>query len=78
MKSSDDILRNLILLSIYKKERDETIKEVVAKLDESGAMKVEEAEKILKELQNSSLLSGETLTFTGVAEAKKAEEFFKL
>jgi hypothetical protein len=81
MKSSNgenELLRNLLLLSIYKREENISINEIIAQLDESGAMDIKEGKSILKQLRNEKLFSDGELTPIGVVEAKKAEEFFRM
>jgi inactivated superfamily I helicase len=74
-----DILERVLLLAIYKKEKDESLKEVLKKLVNSGAfLNLQEAKDSLKLLRDKKYVVDNSLSMVGVLEAKKVEESFKL
>jgi hypothetical protein len=74
----EEILRGLLLLAIFKKERDVSLEEVFAELVEVKAMSQAELNHYLEIIKKENLFSNNQLTFLGVTEAKKAEEMFSL
>jgi len=73
---SQDIEKMVLVLALYKKSQDETTADVLNKLENSGA--VANTDKLLSQLSYEKIFMNDTLTFIGVQEAKKAEQFFKI
>ncbi len=73
---SQDIEKMVLVLALYKKSQDETTTDVLNKLENSGA--VANTDKLLSQLSYEKIFMNDTLTFIGVQEAKKAEQFFKI
>lgn len=74
-----DLLEKVFLLGILKKQSDETTQDVIHQLVNNGSMSMKEAKKILKSLQEDSLVDSDgNLTFTGVTHAQQAENEFKI
>jgi hypothetical protein len=72
------IEKRVLLLGIYTKAEDESIQDVLLKLEETGMFTLKEAKKILKELKEEGYLEGSKLTLKGVERAKEIEQEFKL
>ncbi len=72
------IEQKVLLLGIYTKEEDETIKEVLLKLEGTGMFTLKEAKKSLKSLRESGFLKDSKLTISGIEKAKEIEKEFKL
>ena len=72
------IEKRVLLLGIYTKEKDETIQEVLLKLEETGMFTLKEAKKLLKELKSEGYMEGNRLTLKGIERAKVVENEFKL
>lgn len=74
----EDINKQVTLLAILKKAEDESINDILLKLENSGVYSLKEGKKILKELKNDLLIKDGALTIAGLAKAKEAELFFKV
>jgi hypothetical protein len=66
------------LLAILKKEKDETLNDILVKLENSRVYSLKEGKQILKELKDEKLLKEGELTLLGIEKAKEAEKFFML
>ncbi|PLY06281.1 MAG: hypothetical protein C0625_09960 [Arcobacter sp.] len=73
-----DINKKVLLLAILKKEDDETLIDVVKKMDNTKVFSLKEGKKYLKELKKENLVSDDSLTMIGIAKAKEAELEFKI
>jgi len=78
MEFKDNIELRVLLLAIYKKEEDESFKDVLKMMDNNRVFDLKTGKKYLKELKNLGFLGEESLTFIGLEEAKKVELEFKL
>ncbi|MCK9162221.1 MAG: hypothetical protein GX118_08630 [Arcobacter butzleri] len=74
----EDINKQVMLLAILKKEEDESINDVLLKLENSGVFSLKEGKKLLKELKNDSFVVDGALSISGIAKAKEAQRFFTL
>jgi len=72
------IEKKVFLLKMLKRESDESIKDVIIILADTGVFTLKEGKKIRKELEREGYIKDGNLTMLGVAEAKKAQEEFKL
>lgn len=73
-----DIETKVLLLGILKKESDETLNEVVLKLEQSHLFTLKEGKKLLKQLKSEGFIAQDALTIKGELEAKEIEKEFKL
>ncbi|MDY0328438.1 MAG: hypothetical protein RBR07_09340 [Arcobacteraceae bacterium] len=74
----EDINKQVTLLAILKKEKDETLNDILVKLENSRVYSLKEGKQILKELKDEKLLKEGELTLLGIEKAKEAEKFFML
>jgi len=72
-----EILKQVTLLGIYKKEPDESLNDVRVSLVDTGMYTMKEAKQIFKELKDEGYLIDGTLTLKGLSAAKEAEMMFK-
>ena len=72
------IEKKVFLLKMLKRESDESIKDVIIILADTGVFTLKEGKKIRKELEREGYIKDGNLTMLGVAEAKKADEEFRL
>ncbi|MFA6788367.1 MAG: hypothetical protein WC149_07260 [Arcobacteraceae bacterium] len=68
----------VLLLGILKKESDETLHDVVLKLEQSRVFTLKEGKKLLKGLKNDGFIVENNLTIKGELEAKSIEKEFKI
>ena len=73
-----NINKKVLLLAIYKKEDDETLSDVVKKMDNTKVFSLKEGKKYLKELRKEQLVLDDYLTMIGIAKAKEIELEFKI
>jgi hypothetical protein len=76
--SNNELLKKVLLLAIYKKERDVSLNELFTELVEIGTMSQKELDENLKIIESENLFLNNQLTFIGISEAKMAEESFKM
>ncbi len=72
-----EILKQVTLLGIYKKEPDESLNDVRVSLVDTGMYTMKEAKQIFKELKDEGYLIDGALTLKGLSAAKEAEMMFK-
>ena len=73
-----DINEKILLLAILKKEIDESLSDVVLKLENTGMFSLKEGKKLLKKLKSEQYINDSFLTFKGEAIAKNVEQEFKI
>ena len=73
-----DIESKVLLLAMLKKEDDESLNDILLKLENSRVFTLKEGKRLLKELKSKGFISEGKLTVAGDLEAKKAEAEFKL
>ncbi len=73
-----DLETKVLLLGIFKKEKSETLNEVVLKLEQSRVFTLKEGKKLLKGLKNDGFIADNNLTIKGELEAKTIEKEFKI
>ena len=73
-----DINEKVLLLAILKKESNETLNDIVLKLENTGMFSLKEGKKLLKKLKIEQYIDDSFLTFKGVAIAKNVEQEFKI
>lgn len=78
MDDLDELNKKVLLLAVYKKEADESLKDILKKLENGRVFTCSEGKKYLKELKEAKLIIGENLSFTGEMFAKSAEAEFRI
>lgn len=73
-----DINEKVLLLAILKKDSNESLNEVVLKLEDTGLFTLKEGKKLLKKLKTEELISDSFLTLKGELIAKDVEQEFKI
>ena len=72
------LLKKVTLLGILKKEKSESLEEVIDSLVATGSYSPSEAKKLVKELKSEGLINKMgNLTMKGHSAAKEAEAMFK-
>jgi len=78
MNYSLEIEERVFLLGFYTKPENESLRDVLISLANTGMFTLKEGKKILKKLQKEQFIIDGELSFKGLAEAKKAKEEFTL
>jgi hypothetical protein len=73
-----DINEKVLLLAILKKESNESLNDIVSKLEDTGMFSLKEGKKLLKKLKTEQYINDSCLTFKGEAIAKNVEQEFKI
>ena len=73
-----DINEKVLLLAILKKEDEESLNDIVLKLENTGLFSLKEGKRLLKKLKKEEFLSDSFLTLKGEAIAKNVEQEFKI
>jgi len=73
-----DINKKILLLGILKREENETLNDVLIKLENTNLFSLKEGKKLLKELKKEEYVSDASLTLKGDLLAKQVEEEFKI
>jgi hypothetical protein len=73
-----DINEKVLLLAILKKEANESLNDVVLKLENTGLFSLKEGKKLLKKLKNEQYIGDSFLTLKGDVIAKNVEQEFKI
>ena len=73
-----DINEKVLLLAILKKETNESLNDVVFKLENTGLFSLKEGKKLLKKLKNEQYIGDSFLTLKGDVIAKNVEQEFKI
>ncbi|MFA9374764.1 hypothetical protein [Poseidonibacter sp.] len=73
-----DINEKVLLLGIYKKDDDETLNDIVLKLEASGLFSLKEGKKLLKKLKREEFINDTILTLKGQLIGKQVEAEFKI
>lgn len=73
-----DILEKVFLLAVLKKETDETLNDIIIKIEATGSFSIREGKAILKKLKKENYIENGQLTFKGIQAGKLAEQEFKL
>jgi len=74
----DDLNKKVFLLKMLTREGDETLRDVVLSLANTGMFTPKEGKRIRKELEAEGYIHEGELTVKGMLEAKKAESEFRL
>ncbi|MGE0051600.1 MAG: hypothetical protein AB7S49_08735 [Arcobacter sp.] len=73
-----DINEKILLLAILKKESNESLNDVVLKLENTGLFTLKEGKKLLKKLKTEEFVGDSFLTLKGELIAKNVEQEFKI
>ncbi|NQY93822.1 MAG: hypothetical protein HRT43_06625 [Campylobacteraceae bacterium] len=73
-----DIEKKVFLLAIYKKEDDESLKDILLQMEEAKVFSLKEGKKLLKEFKSEQLIVENKLSFSGIVKAQDAEQEFKI
>ncbi|GGD36665.1 hypothetical protein GCM10012288_08400 [Malaciobacter pacificus] len=73
-----DMNEKVFLLAVLKKHSDETLNDIVVKLEGNGLFSLKDGKKILKNLKKEQYLNDTYLTLKGEVTAKKVELEFKI
>ena len=73
-----ELNREVFLLKMLKKEPNESIKDVILSLSDTGLFTPKEGKRIKKELESLGYILNGDLTLKGLAFAKEIEKKFKL
>ena len=73
-----DINEKVLLLAILKKDSDESLNDIVLKLEDTGLFSLKEGKRLLKKLKKEEFVSDSFLTLKGEAIAKNIEQEFKI
>ena len=73
-----DINEKIFLLAVLKKEENETLNDIVIKLEATNLFSLKDGKKILKKLKKEELLTESFLTLKGELIAKEVEKEFKI
>jgi hypothetical protein len=74
----EDINKRGFLLKMLTREGDETMRDVILSLANTGMFTPKEGKRIRRELEAEGYILDGELTVKGMIEAKKAEEEFRL
>ena len=74
----ENIELRVFLLAIYKRESDESFKDVIAKMEDARVFDQKTGKKYLKELKQLGFISEDSLTMIGIEQAKNVEMEFKI
>lgn len=73
-----DIEKKVLLLAILKMKENETFTDALITLEASKVFTLKEGKKYLKELKSEQYIDNNSLTFSGIAQAKLVEAEFKI
>ena len=73
-----DINEKVLLLGILKKESDESLNDIVVKLENTGMFTLKEGKKLLKKLKTEGYVLDSSLSLKGDLAAKEVEKEFQL
>lgn len=74
----ENIELRVFLLAIFKRESDESFKDVIAKMEEARVFDQKTGKKYLKELKKLGFVTDDGLTMIGIENAKNVEMEFKI
>ena len=73
-----EIEERVLLLGIFKKESDESLDNIVQKLENAGVFNYKEGKKLLKSLKTRGYIEDQSLSVAGIEKGKDIELEFKL
>lgn len=78
MDDLDELNKKVLLLAILKRDDDESLNDILIKLEETRVFSFKDGKKYLKELKESGFIINGVLSFAGEMMAKQVEQEFKL
>lgn len=78
MMNESDIMKQVFLLAIMKREPGESLKDITETLVNTGMFDLKEGKRVLKELKEAQYIVNDQLSLKGLAIAREAEAAFKL
>ncbi|WP_419769171.1 MAG: hypothetical protein ACNI3C_07355 [Candidatus Marinarcus sp.] len=73
-----DLETKVLLLGILTKHNDESLNDVLIKLEDAGVFTLKDGKKYLKNLKSDGLIVDNKLSVTGNLRAKEIEKEFKI
>ncbi len=73
-----EIEDRVLLLGIYKRKEDESLKDILLMLEETGLFRLKEGKQRLKKLKTEGYIDADRLSVTGIKKAQEIEQEFKL
>lgn len=73
-----DINEKVFLLAILKKEEDESLNDIILKLENNGLFSLKEGKQLLKKLKKEEYIIDNNLSIKGELIAKKVEDEFRI
>lgn len=73
-----DMNEKVLLLAILKKEENESLNDVVLKLEDTGLFSLKEGKRLLKKLKRDEFITDSYLSLKGELTAKEVEKEFKI
>jgi hypothetical protein len=74
----DNIEQRVLLLGIYKAQKDESFLDVIKTMENSNVFNLKTGKKYLKNLKALNYITEDSLTFLGIEKAKEVELEFKI
>ncbi|MEA3384159.1 MAG: hypothetical protein U9Q20_05730 [Campylobacterota bacterium] len=74
----EDIEQRVLLLGLYKKEQNETFKDILEVMENSRVFTKKVGKKYLKNLKELNYITDDGLTMIGITKAKEVEMEFKI
>ena len=75
---SDNMELRVLLLALYKKEENETFKDILQTLEKGGLFTFKNGKKLLKLLKDLKYITDDGFTMLGLQKAKEVEMEFKI
>ncbi len=72
------IEERVLLLGIFKKESNESLDNIIQKLEDAGVFSYKDGKKLLKSLKTRGYIEDQSLTVSGIEKGKEIEQEFKL
>lgn len=76
--SMENIEQRVLLLALYKRKEDETFKDVLQVMEDTGVFRKKDGKKYLKNLKALNYITDEGFTMVGLEKAKEVEMEFKI
>lgn len=73
-----DMNEKVFLLAVLKREENESLNDIVLKLENTGLFSLKDGKKLLKKLKKEELISDSYLSLKGELIAKEVEKEFKI
>lgn len=77
-KTMEIMEQRVLLLGLYKKKDEESFKDIVLILEQTGLFRKKDGKKYLKNLKSLKFITDDGFTMAGIEKAKEIEMEFKL